>query len=574
MSQRKRHVYRPTVSGSSTGSTPRTPRRSSGTLRRRTRRRSLVPVAIGIVVVIAMAAFAGARLLDHRSSPTGPGSPVEPGAAPSDPATPVVEPADEGLDLAYPTYLGGEERRTYGDGVAPESLDLIWKVKIGNGLTARKSDNKLVTWAGTGWTGQPTLVLIDGVPNLFIGGYDHGLRRINATTGEVIWRAEFDDVIKGTNTVYFDARRPAGDRAVVVSGSRRGNGLKIGDPRIAPLRAVSVATGKELWRLPVPQTDNYSQDVDASPLWLDGRLIAALEPGFVVAIDTEKLSPGPGGHPRPAVVATSPPLYTASDVRARPDVGAANVAVEGSPAVLGERIYVATGSGHVFGLNRRTLAIEWDFNPGGDFDSTVTVTRDDLLLVGLEREYLKGHGGAFLLDPSKPPVDAVVWFFPTADRGIGEWQGGIVGSVAVNDEYQPDRPRPPLAAFTSVDGSVYVVSVRETEGTAIGPDGKTSYPKPKLVFSDSIGGSISTPVFANGALVAAGYDKKVHLYRIDYDASDGTPLANSDGTAGRVRIRETGTFTAGAAFESTPLVWGGRVFIGSRDGYLYCLGGQ
>jgi outer membrane protein assembly factor BamB len=152
----------------------------------------------------------------------------------------------------------------------------------------------------------------------------------------------------------------------------------------------------------------------------------------------------------------------------------------------------------------------------------------------------------------------------------------LMGQTSATSPFGRNRfngePMKMAELIASLDGSVYVVSVRETEGTAIGPDGKTSYPKPKLVFSDSIGGSISTPVFANGALVAAGYDKKVHLYRIDYDASDGTPLANSDGTAGRVRIRETGTFTAGAAFESTPLVWGGRVFIGSRDGYLYCLG--
>lgn len=545
--------------------------------RARTRLRPASLLLLVLVAMVGLAIFAGARVLgperdrgnDRTPDATSTGDPS------ASPREPVPTPAEEGLDLAIPSYLGTETRRTYGDGKAPEKLDLIWKVKIGSGLTARKSDSRLVTWAGTGWTGQPTLVIENGVPYLLIGGYDHGLRRIDARSGTVVWRAGFDDVIKGTNTVYFDPRRPRGDRTVVVSGSRRGNGLDIGDPRIAPLRAVSFASGAELWRLPVPRTKNYSQDVDASPLWLDGRLIAALEPGYVVAIDPGVLSPGPDGHPRPSVVATSPLLYTPADVRARPDVGAANVAVEGSPAVLGDRIYVATGSGHVYGLNRVTLAIEWDFNPGGDFDSTVTVTRDGRLLVGLEREYIKGHGGAFLLDPAKPPAEAVVWFFPTADRGIGEWQGGIVGSIAINDEYLPEDGGGRLAAFTSVDGNVYVVSVDETDGTAKGPDGKTAYPKPKLVFSDRIGGSISTPAFARGALVAAGYDNRVHLYRIDYAAaSEGVAVTNADGSSTSVGIRETDTFEAGAAFESTPLVWGGRVYLGSRDGYLYCLGAK
>jgi hypothetical protein len=176
----------------------------------------------------------------------------------------------------------------------------------------------------------------------------------------------------------------------------------------------------------------------------------------------------------------------------------------------------------------------------------VTVTRDGRLLVGLEREYIKGHGGAFLLDPAKPPAEAVVWFFPTADRGIGEWQGGIVGSIAINDEYLPEDGGGRLAAFTSVDGNVYVVSVDETDGTAKGPDGKTAYPKPKLVFSDRIGGSISTPAFARGALVAAGYDNRVHLYRIDYAAaSEGVAVTNADGSSTSVGIRETDTFEAG-----------------------------
>ena len=33
-------------------------------------------------------------------------------------------------------------------------------------------------------------------------------------------------------------------------------------------------------------------------------------------------------------------------------------------------------------------------------------------------QYVK-HGGVFCLDPSKPPAEAVVWFFATEDRAIG-----------------------------------------------------------------------------------------------------------------------------------------------------------
>lgn len=463
---------------------------------------------------------------------------------------PTVSPADDGIVLAHPTYLGGPRRDSSGAGSGPDSLGLIWKLQIGSGQTTLP-DGRRVSWAGTGWTGQPTLTMDRGVPWLVVGGYDHGLRRIDAIDGTVRWRTELDDVIKGTNTVYFDPRRPAGDRVVVVSGSRRGADLALGDPSIAPLRAFSFATGAELWRLPVPRTENYSQDVDASPLWLDGRLVVAIEPGYVLALDPEALTAGPGGHPMPSVIASSPALWSPEDVAQRAQDGGSNLVLEGSPAVLGDRIYIASSSGHVFGLDRTTLAIEWDFQAGGDLDSTVVVTPDGRLLVGMERQYVDG-GGVYLLDPTRSPADAVVWFFRTGDRGIGEWNGGVVGSVALH-------PGAPLAAFCSVDGSVYVVRTDVTDGENIGPDGITPLPRPGLVHSGYVGGSISTPALVEDRMVAVGFDQKVHLYSVG---------ASETGYA----IEEIDTFAADGPFESTPLVWNGRVYIGCRDGYLYCLG--
>jgi outer membrane protein assembly factor BamB len=512
------------------------------------RRRSHGPLVLGVIGLV-FALLLG--LAFYRAFVEGRAEPApEPGTDAGAPDLTI----DQDIRLAYPTYLGTPQRRSGGMGPAPERLDVIWKLQIGTGLTARKSDDKLVTWSGTGWTGQPTLVYENGRPWLLIGGYDHGLRRIDAASGTAVWRAQLDDVIKGTNTVYYEPTRPADDRLVVVTGSRRGNGLDVGDPGIAPLRAFSFATGEELWRLPVARTENYSQDVDASPLRVDGRLIVALEPGYVLALDTASLSPGPGGHPMPSVVASSPLLYTPEDVTAHAENGGSNLALEGSPAVLGDRIYIASSSGHVYGLNRDTLAIEWDFAPGGDFDSTVVVTPDGYLLVGMERQYV-AHGGVFKLDPRKPPEEAVVWFFGTEDRGIAEWAGGVIGSVAISTE--PSAT--PLAAFCSVDGNVYAVNRDVTEGDGPGPDGVTRYPRPKLLFRDSIGGSISTPVIVDDRMVVAGLDTTVRLYDIA-PAADG------------VSIAERARFTAEGPFESTPLVWDGRVYIGCRDGYLYCLG--
>jgi outer membrane protein assembly factor BamB len=67
----------------------------------------------------------------------------------------------------------------------------------------------------------------------------------------------------------------------------------------------------------------------------------------------------------------------------------------------------------------------------------------------------------------------------------------------------------------------------------------------------------------------------VRLYLIEYlpaDAGEGVLLKAKDGSSWRVRVRRTEEFATGGPVESTPLVRDGRVYIGCRDGLLYCLG--
>jgi hypothetical protein len=90
-------------------------------------------------------------------------------------------------------------------------------------------------------------------------------------------------------------------------------------------------------------------------------------------------------------------------------------------------------------------------------------------------------------------------------------------------------------------------------------------------------GSISTPLLLGDWIVGAGYDERVHLYSVRYapaQAGDqgALPSANGDGKYWTVSIRETAQFRAGGGFESTPTIWDGRIYIGCRDGWFYCLG--
>lgn len=574
---------RPTRTSSPRGSGYNLP----GSGRARAARRRAVLVATAIVV-----ALAGGLAWSLTRPPPTPGPPSTSPAAPPKlqgetttgpaPGTSASTPdvavggAEDGVKVA--TFLGGALRRSYGIGPAPTRLGLVWRVKLGSGTTQRKADNKSVWWAGSGWTGQCTVVRDKGRDYLLIGGYDHHLHKIDALTGKIVWEYAFDDVIKSTNTVFANPNPTNdADRIMVVAGSRRGSTYHVGDKRITPLRAVSFTTGKELWRFPVPKTINYSQDVDSSPLLVDGALYAGVESGFVYAIDpfhTKVVD----GHRQPIVLARSPQLFTAVDAKAHPDLGEANVALEASPARVGDILYVACGSGHVYGLKIPTLEIVWDFRTGTDIDGTTVVARDGTLLQAIEKQYTTRHGGVFGLDPSKPPARAPLWYSPVPDRGIAEWYGGVIGSVAINDESNTGGTRPRLAAFTAVDGYLHVIARDAlTTKTVKGPGATIASRIPVEVFRDSVGAGISTPVIVGDSIVAAGYDRRVHLYRIEYSkAAAGTPgaLRSPDGGSWKVKVTETSSYKAGAAFESTPLVWGKRVYIGCRDGYLYCLGNR
>lgn len=537
--------------------------------------------AAGLLLWLGPGACAGSAPSPAGSttgtSTTSPAAAASATPSPSgDASTPDVAVGGDFDGIKIASFLGGALRRSYGVGPAPSRLGIVWKVRLGSGQTQRKGDNRLVWWAGSGWTGQCTVVRDGGRDYLLIGGYDHNLHKIDARTGKVVWQYRFDDVIKSTNTVIANPDPTSdADRLMVVAGSRRGSAYAVGDPRITPLRAVSFVTGKELWRLPVPKTINYSQDVDSSPLLYKGVLYAAIEPGYVYAIDpfhTKKV----GKHREPIILGSSPRLFTDADAKAHPDLGEANVAVEASPSRVGDMLYIACGSGHVYGLKLPSLEIGWDFATGADMDGSAVVAGDGTLLQAIEREYVSEPGGVFGLDPSKAPGAAPLWYFPTANRGVSEWEGGVVGSVAVNDESNKDGRRPRLAALISVDGYVRVIARDSfTKKTSRGPGAVKAAKVPVELFRDGIGAGISTPIIVGDSVIAAGYDRKVHMYRITYrESAQGASgaLRSPSGDFWTVTVRETSAFTAGGPFESTPIVWGGRVYIGCRDGYLYCLG--
>ena len=488
------------------------------------------------------------------------------------PPPPVPTLAGDGVKVG--TFLGNYGRRFYGVGPVPKHLDLLWKVDLGSNWSSGKYDkDKPSKWSGSGWTGQPSIVVDGGKPYVIASSYSYKLRRIDATTGKVVWAYKFDDIIKSSPSVFLNPS-PAGpdDKYIVVAGSRRGYPLKIDDPAVAPVRAVTFGSGKELWRLPVPQTRNYSRDCDGSGFFFDGVFYIGVESGWFYALDPLKTQPWTDWK-KPLILHQRLLLGDARNANHGDDV-----ALESSAAAVGRNLYVASGAGHVYGLRRADLAVVWDYFIGSDLNGTPVPTKKGLLLQAVEKQFIKGKGGMLALDPGKPAGQAAVWYFPTGNRKVGDWAGGIVGSAAVNDEYNPDGTYPALCAFNAIDGYLYVASQDTmSDATVAGPNLEKGLKTPVRVAKIWNGGAVSTPLLFGSALVSASYDQRVHLFAIEYTPAQkgdagALPSANGDGSYWTVSLKERDQFFAGGGFESTPTLWNGRVYVGCRDGWFYCLG--
>ncbi|OFX83844.1 MAG: hypothetical protein A2W99_02820 [Bacteroidetes bacterium GWF2_33_16] len=451
-----------------------------------------------------------------------------------------------------PTFLGNWQRNFYGND-APDKLDIIWKHHLGTGETviSRRLGSKI--WSGAGWTGQPLLVNENGKLFLIQGAYDHHLKKLDAITGHLIWQYKFDDVIKGTGTIWKNKNPDKPENAIVIlQGSRLGVGNFLDSKHIPSYRAISYFTGEELWRFDQKWTDSYSRDVDGSALVLNDTVYIGFENSLFTVFDPDHRNAEiKNGMLQPRIFEEHK-LYSLDDVYAHKN----NIVTESSPALLGGKIYVASGAGHVWGYNLKTRMLDWNFYIGSDIDGSAVCTKDSCILISVEKQYIKGKGGAFKLDPEKNPKDAVEWYFPVENKDFNGWEGGIIGSIGINDSYIIAE-QTHLAAFIGIDGFLYVVNHQSIDSThtVLGPDSIKIYNTPKLVFKDKVGPSISTPIFTENKLIVAGY-WGISIY--EYNTENKFQLIDK---------RE-------GSFESTPIIYQNRIYIASRDGYLYCFGAK
>ncbi len=422
-------------------------------------------------------------------------------------------------------FRGSPSRTYYGQGPIPTDLAVQWRfpdtAMCGNSPVGGQDK----VWCGSGWTGQPVVwERPDGVTEVIFGAYDKHIHFLDAATGERT-RPDFamGDIIKGSVTLDPDGY------PILYSGSR--------DPRFRII-ALDRETPTELWSLDAASVPGiWNNDWDSNPAIVDGILYEGGENSWWFAVALNR------GYDADGLVTVDPqivfdtPAFTDELVRS---VGRQQ-SVENSTAVYEDRAYFANSAGRIVGVDIGPLpdgeaSIVFDYWVGDDVDATIVIDEAGDLYVSSQVDLGTARGreiGQLVkLDPDAE--DPRVWGIDVAPRnGL---DGGIWATPALIGDV--------LFAATN-PGDLLAVDTASGE----------------IVWSDDIGGHAwSSPVYADGRLLVAVNCDTAPALRV-YDVTD--PRAP-------VELAEQ-AFTGGC-IESTPAVWKGRVYVGSRDGFFYAVG--
>ena len=459
---------------------------------------------------------------------------------------------EKNVEVLISTFLGNEKRNFYGN-EAPSKLDSVWKIYLGEGISPAYGKDKV--WKGAGWTGQPLLVKEDGELFLIQGAFDYHLKKIKAATGEIVWQYKFEDILKGTGTIWVNKKAVNPEnRYIIMQGSRLGFWNSYEDKHIPSFRGISYLTGKELWRMNVKKTESYSRDVDGSAVVVDSLAYLALENGiFTVFSPNPDFKERLDGVVQPKILQEIT-YYTKKDI----ELHGNDLVSESSPTVLNGKVFTLSGTGRIYGYNLKERKNDWDYYIGTDLNGSAPATNDDCLLIPVEKQYMPGNGGVMKIDPSKKGHESVVWFYPTPNKKWYHWDGGIIGSVSCNDAYV-DEKDDHFAVFLDVTGELTVVDHKNVEKkkTVLGPDSITSFKTPKLIAKVNIPGTIGTPIIIKDKIVAPT-DNGLFLYQLVKQKKKY-----------ELKLLDK---VEGLEIDATPIVWDKKVYIAVRDGYMYCFG--
>jgi hypothetical protein len=346
---------------------------------------------------------------------------------------------------------------------------------------------------------------------------------LDANTGErILPDFPTGDIIKGSVTVDPDGY------PLVYTGSRDNyfRVLAIDRPRAVELWKLSAsAVSPTLW----------NNDWDGSPLVLRDRVI---EGGENSQFHIARLHRAYGAD---GLVTVSPSLEFHApgwDSSLLSSLGDHEVSIENSVAVFGDVAYFGNSGGLVQGWDLSSLRTGrgvpsrvFRYWVGDDTDASIVVDETGALYVGAEYERgtarSRAVGQLVKLDPRR--ADPLVWsVHDSGARESGTWSTpAIVGSTVI----WPTRP-----------------------GVVYGIDRRTG----KVRWTKRLHGPLmGSPVVVDGVWLQGDCSGVLHAFDVTRPAHDPAELWS---------------VALGGCIESTPAVWKGRVYVGTRAGFEYALG--
>ncbi|MEM7093482.1 MAG: PQQ-binding-like beta-propeller repeat protein [Actinomycetota bacterium] len=505
----------------------------------------------GVLIALAIAAAAcrsgDDAALDDASATAAPSATATPVVTTTPIPTPTLGPASQALaTIAEPTptpapwydpesvgepwgtavrgvltFRGSPTRSWYGIGPVPRDPTVAWSYPNAAMCSLSSDPEGTREWCGTGWTGQPAVWERQGELWVAFGAYDRAVHVLDALTGAPRM-APFvtGDLIKGSLTVDPDGH------PLLYVGSR--------DNR---LRVLSFDQGElvELWALDAqsvtPQV--WNDDWDGSPLVIDDHLIVGGENSNFHVVRLHRSYNAEGQvQVAPDVLAVVPGW----DDELRRAVGD-NVSIESSVTIVGDIAYAANSGGLING---------WDLAPvrgGGQpervfrfwigDDTDATVVADDEGFLYAASEYERGNarsqeiGQVVKLDPRRPE-DPLVWSVP-ARTGIDT---GVWATPAIHRD---------------------LVVVPTADGRVLGLDRATGETRWTLRLPGPVW---SSPVIVDNVLIQG--DCGGFLHGFDLSQTEAEPV-------------ELWSTPVGGCIESTPVVWQGRIWVGTRGGFFHMI---
>ena len=431
------------------------------------------------------------------------------------------------------TFRGNPTRTYYGRGPVPQDPVVSWQVELGCSYSAAGNERK--RWCGSGWTGQPAVFRHPGTDEwtVAVGAYNRAVNFFDPVDGRRSYPPYYtDDIIKGSITIDPDGY------PLLYTGSRDGRFHVVALDRDWP---------ESLWTLEATNgsaTTLWNDDWDSSALVISDYLIVGGENSrFYVVKLNRQFNSDNQVHIEPEVVVNQAG-WDRELLEALADL---EVSIENSVAVSGNTVYFANSGGLIQG---------WDLSPvsrdqppeqtfrywaGDDIDASIVIDSDGALYVTAEfdrkTERSRELGQIFKLDPTKPD-DPLVWSVQAHSPGRGVW------------------------ATPALYGDVVIVPT--DGGQVLGLDRFSGDVHWRLELPGPLW---SSPVVVDDILIQGDCDRHLNAFLL-HDGAAGAELTlePNDGT-GQPELLWSLELTG--CIESTPAVWNGQIFVGSRSGRFY-----